>query len=188
MARQPVVLEATEGRGSLLGWDLGVDGNLSDILYAEYGSGMSMKGKEVFRNAVRVTVESARLSMERSGVAPSDIDLFVPHQANARIMESVAERLDLDPGRMASIIGATGNTSAASIPLTLIEAIGNGRVGSRRSHPVRRLRCRNDVGLCRVAVERERGPEGTADLHAGPIRAWPAGCRPPNPVTGHHRR
>lgn len=123
-----LVLEATEGPGSLLGWDLGVDGSLSNILYAEHGSGMSMKGKEVFRNAVRVTVESARLSMARSGVDPSDIDLFVPHQANARIMESVAGRLNLPPDRVASIIGSTGNTSAASIPLSLIEAIESGRI------------------------------------------------------------
>ena len=125
-----VVLEATTGPGSLLGWDLGVDGTLSNILYAEHGSGMSMKGQEVFRSAVRVTVESARLSMERSGVGPSDIDLFVPHQADARIMESVAGRLKLSPDRVASSIGATGNTSAASIPLTLIEAVESGRLES----------------------------------------------------------
>ena len=123
-----VVLESTAGPGSLLGWDLGVDGTLSNLLFAEHGSGMTMKGQEVFRNAVRVTVESARLSMERSGVGPSDINLFVPHQANARIMESVAGRLQLSPDRVASSIGATGNTSAASIPLALIEAVESGRL------------------------------------------------------------
>jgi 3-oxoacyl-[acyl-carrier-protein] synthase-3 len=123
-----VVLEAAEGKGSLLGWDLGVDGTLSHILYADHGSGMVMKGREVFRHAIRVSVESATLAMERAGVTASEIDLFVPHQANKRIMESVVVRLGLQPDRTASIIAATGNTSSASIPLALVDAIVAGRL------------------------------------------------------------
>jgi 3-oxoacyl-[acyl-carrier-protein] synthase-3 len=123
-----VVLGAVEGDGSLLGWDLGVDGTLSHILYADHGFGMVMKGREVFRNAVRVTVESAKLSMEQAGVTASDIDLFVPHQANARIIGSVAGRLGIRPDRIASIIDSTGNTSSASIPLALIDSIEAGRL------------------------------------------------------------
>ncbi len=123
-----VVLGPVEGEGSLLGWDLGVDGSLSHILYADQGSGMIMKGREVFRNAVRVSVESANISMRQAGVAASDIDLFVPHQANARIMESIAGRLGIRSDRIASIIDSTGNTSSASIPLALVDSIEAGRL------------------------------------------------------------
>jgi 3-oxoacyl-[acyl-carrier-protein] synthase-3 len=117
-----VVLEAVPGPGSLLGWDLGVDGTLVDVLYADHGSGMVMRGQEVFRRAVRATVESAALAMERAKVDVAQISLFVPHQANARIMESVADRLGLPRDRIASVIGHTGNTSSASIPLALVDA------------------------------------------------------------------
>lgn len=122
-----VVLEATPGPGSLLGWDLGVDGTLVPLLYADRGEGMVMRGQEVFRRAVRVTVASAEASMERAKVDRSDIDLFVPHQANLRIMDAVADRLGLARDRIASVIDRTGNTSSASIPLALVDAIESGR-------------------------------------------------------------
>ena len=83
-----VVVEAVPGEGSLLGWDLGVDGTLVPLLYADHGSGMVMRGQEVFRKAVRVTVESAQASLERAKVSIDDIALFVPHQANIRIMDA----------------------------------------------------------------------------------------------------
>jgi 3-oxoacyl-[acyl-carrier-protein] synthase-3 len=124
-----VLLEATAGDDALLGWDLGVDGTLVDILYADLGGpGMVMKGQEVFRRAVRATVESATRSMERAKVTIDDIALFVPHQANHRIMVAVAERLDLPQDRVASVIERTGNTSSASIPLALVDAIEADRV------------------------------------------------------------
>lgn len=123
-----VVVEAVPEDGSLLGWDLGVDGNLVPLLYAQHGSGMVMRGKEVFRRAVMATVESATASMERAKVAVDDIALFVPHQANIRIMEAAATRLGLPPEKIASVIERTGNTSSASIPLALIDAIEGGRV------------------------------------------------------------
>jgi 3-oxoacyl-[acyl-carrier-protein] synthase III len=122
-----VVLEAVPGPGSLLGWDLGVDGTLVDILYADLGSGMAMRGQEVFRRAVRATVESARASIDRAKVSVGDIALFVPHQANTRIMDAIADRLGLPRDRVASVIARTGNTSSASIPLALIDAIESGR-------------------------------------------------------------
>jgi 3-oxoacyl-[acyl-carrier-protein] synthase-3 len=123
-----VVLEAVPGEGSLLGWDLGVDGSLVPLLYADHGSGMAMRGQEVFRKAVRVTVDSARVSMERAKVTIDDIALFVPHQANLRIMEAAASRLGLPSDRIASVIDRTGNTSSASIPLALVDAIENDRL------------------------------------------------------------
>jgi 3-oxoacyl-[acyl-carrier-protein] synthase-3 len=123
-----LVIEAVPGEGSLLGWDLGVDGSLVHLLYADHGSGMAMRGQEVFRKAVRMTVDSAKASMERAKVSIDDIALFVPHQANLRIMEAVASRLKLPSERIASVIGRTGNTSSASIPLALIDAADNGRL------------------------------------------------------------
>jgi 3-oxoacyl-[acyl-carrier-protein] synthase III len=122
-----VVIEAVPGPGSLLGWDLGVDGTLVPILYADHGSGMVMRGQEVFRRAVRATVDSARASLERAKVSVADIALFVPHQANARIMDAVSDRLGLPRDRVASVIERTGNTSSASIPLALIDAVEAGR-------------------------------------------------------------
>jgi 3-oxoacyl-[acyl-carrier-protein] synthase-3 len=124
-----VVVEACAGEGSLLGWDLGVDGTLVPLLYADHGSpGMVMRGQEVFRKAVRATVDSATASMERAKVTANDIALFVPHQANIRIMEAAASRLGLGPEKVASVIDKTGNTSSASIPLALIDAVDSGRL------------------------------------------------------------
>jgi 3-oxoacyl-[acyl-carrier-protein] synthase-3 len=123
-----VVVEATPGESSLLGWDLGVDGSLVDLLYAHHGSGMAMRGKEVFRRAVMATVASATASLERSKLGIEDISLFVPHQANIRIMDAVASRLGLSSEKVAAVIGYTGNTSSASIPLALVDALQNGRV------------------------------------------------------------
>jgi 3-oxoacyl-[acyl-carrier-protein] synthase-3 len=124
-----VVVEACAGESSLLGWDLGVDGTLVPLLFADHGSpGMVMRGQEVFRKAVRVTVESATASIQRAKVTIDDIALFVPHQANIRIMEAAASRLGLPPEKVASVIDKTGNTSSASIPLALIDAVESGRL------------------------------------------------------------
>jgi 3-oxoacyl-[acyl-carrier-protein] synthase III len=123
-----VVVEAAPGEGSLLGWDLGVDGTLVRLLYANHGSGMVMRGKEVFRRAVHATVESASASLERAKVSIDDIALFVPHQANVRIMDAAASRLGLPKERVASVIDRTGNTSSASIPLALVDAAESGRI------------------------------------------------------------
>jgi 3-oxoacyl-[acyl-carrier-protein] synthase-3 len=77
---------------------------------------------------VRATVDSAAAALERAKVAAADIALFVPHQANLRIMEAAAVRLGIPTERMAVVLDRTGNTSAASIPLALAEAVENGRV------------------------------------------------------------
>jgi 3-oxoacyl-[acyl-carrier-protein] synthase-3 len=122
------VLQRVDGPGSLLAWDVGVDGSLVDLLYADHGSKMVMNGREVFRRAVRAVVDSATTVLERAGVEAEEITLFVPHQANLRIMEAVAERLGLPAERIASVIEWTGNTSTASIPLALFDAAKHGRV------------------------------------------------------------
>ena len=123
-----VVLEAVEGRGQLLGWDLDADGTAERYLYAEIGGTLVMDGKEVFRRAVRIMVDSAQKSMAHAGVTADDISLVVPHQANIRIIHAACDRLGIGHDRAAVVLERTGNTSSASIPLALVDAIDGGRV------------------------------------------------------------
>jgi 3-oxoacyl-[acyl-carrier-protein] synthase-3 len=125
-----VVLSPVDGDGSLLGWNLGVDGTLVELLYANHGSGIVMRGAEIFRQAVRSTVDSARAALNCASVVASEVALFIPHQANRRIMDAAAERLEIPIDRIASVIDRLGNTSAASIPLALIDAADHGRLKS----------------------------------------------------------
>jgi 3-oxoacyl-[acyl-carrier-protein] synthase-3 len=123
-----VVLKASEGPGQLLGWDLGADGSLKRLLYCEYGSYMVMNGKEIFRHAVRTVVDSALATLSKAGLEPSDVDLFVPHQANARIIQAAGTRLGIPEDRWVVTIDRYGNTSSASIPLALADALSTGRL------------------------------------------------------------
>jgi 3-oxoacyl-[acyl-carrier-protein] synthase-3 len=124
-----VVLEATDGADDqLLGWDLGSDGSARGLLYADIGDVMKMDGREVFRRAVRVMIESAERACELAGIEPTDLDLVVPHQANIRIIEAACQRLGIPMDRTALVLDRTGNTSAASIPLALAHAFDAGRV------------------------------------------------------------
>ncbi len=123
-----VVLESVEGPGQLLGWDLDADGSALSILQAEVGGVIEMEGKEVFRRAVRIMVDSAEKSMAHAGVTGDDIKLVVPHQANIRIIQAACDRLGVPIERAAVVIQRTGNTSSASIPLALADALDNGRV------------------------------------------------------------
>jgi 3-oxoacyl-[acyl-carrier-protein] synthase-3 len=87
-----------------------------------------MDGPEVFRRAVRIMVESARRAMAKAGVAIEDIALFVPHQANTRIIDSAVARLGIAPEQVANVLATTGNTSAGSIPIALADAADAGRL------------------------------------------------------------
>ena len=118
------VLEA--GPGQLLGWDLDADGSAEGILYADHGSFIHMDGKEVFRRAVRIMVDSATKSMAHAGVEAKDISLIVPHQANIRIISAACDRLGVPLEKAAVCISETGNTSSASIPLALFGTDGAG--------------------------------------------------------------
>jgi 3-oxoacyl-[acyl-carrier-protein] synthase-3 len=82
----------------------------------------------VFRKAVRAVVESAAATLDKAGVTPADIDLFIPHQANVRIIEAVNQRLGIPMDKTVVNIDRYGNTSAASIPLALAEAAQAGRL------------------------------------------------------------
>jgi len=123
-----VVLEAVEGPGQLVAWDLDADGSAERFLYAEVGDTLKMDGKEVFRRAVRIMVNSGQKSMTHAGVTADDIALVVPHQANTRIISAACDRLGIPIERAALVLEHTGNTSSASIPLALVDAIERNRV------------------------------------------------------------
>ena len=123
-----VVLERSEGKGQLLGWDLDADGSAERFLYAEIGGYLHMDGREVFRRAVRIMVDSGEKAMAHAGVTADEINLVVPHQANIRIIEAACRRLGIPMERTATVLQHTGNTSSASIPLALVDALDNGRV------------------------------------------------------------
>ncbi|HUO05101.1 MAG TPA: beta-ketoacyl-ACP synthase III [Candidatus Binataceae bacterium] len=89
---------------------------------------IQMKGPELFKLAVKSMEEISRMVAERAGIALSDIDLIVPHQANMRIIDAVAERLGLPPEKVFTNIAEYGNTSAASVPIALDEAVERGRI------------------------------------------------------------
>lgn len=124
------VIEAVTGPGQLMGWDFDADGSLEELLYAEIGGTLHMDGKEVFRRAVRIMVDSAEKSLKASGLTANEIDLVVPHQANVRIIEAACKRLDIPMSKTAVVLHETGNTSSASIPLALFDAVANSRVKS----------------------------------------------------------
>jgi 3-oxoacyl-[acyl-carrier-protein] synthase III len=140
-----VVLGAARGDDppGLLAWDLGCDGSAADLIQMRGGGSrlpasaatvaagehvVRMDGAEVFRRAVRQMAASAAATLERASVNTEDVDLFVPHQANARIMGAVAQRLGFGAERVAVNIERYGNTSAASVPLALAEAAEAGRL------------------------------------------------------------
>jgi 3-oxoacyl-[acyl-carrier-protein] synthase III len=142
-AAAALVLEAAPEKGpGLLSFDLGCDGSLAGLLEVSAGGSrrptteatlaeglqyLKMQGPEVFRRAVRVVVESANTALAKADVASSEIDWFIPHQANARIIDAASSRLGIPPERTIVNIEQYGNTSAASIPLALSEAADRGQ-------------------------------------------------------------
>jgi 3-oxoacyl-[acyl-carrier-protein] synthase-3 len=123
-----VVLERGAGPGRLLGFDLGSDGSLRHLLEADKGGTIEMDGPEVFRRAVRIMVESAEKALAQAGATVADVALFVPHQANSRIIDSAVAKLGIPVDQVANVLATTGNTSAASIPIALAEAADAGRL------------------------------------------------------------
>jgi len=95
---------------------------------AERGHFIKMKGKELFRVAVRAMDESMREALSEAGMGPADLDLLIPHQANVRILDAVRERLGVPPEKVLVNIQRYGNTSSASIPISLDEAVRDGRI------------------------------------------------------------
>ena len=123
-----VVVEPVDGPGSLVSWNLNSEGSMRHLLYCEHGGTLYMDGKEVFRKAVRVVVESAERALADANLRADEISLLVPHQANLRIIQAACQRLGIPEERTVVVIDRYGNTSAASIPLALHDAIIGGRV------------------------------------------------------------
>lgn len=139
-----LVLEAQEGRGEIadrgiISTHLHADGHLRDILYVNGGVSSTqtaghivMEGKEVFRHAVALMADVVTEAMSHNGIGPEEIDWLVPHQANIRIIEGTARKLDVRLDQVILTVDRHGNTSAASIPLALDEAVRDGRI--QRGH------------------------------------------------------
>lgn len=124
-----VVLEPSPGgTPAVLGWDLGGDGTAADLITQPLGGYVHMAGQEVFRRAVRASVGSAEAALARAKVGVDDLALFVPHQANERIIDAVASRLGIGTDKVMVTIDRLGNTSSASIPEALAEAASAGRI------------------------------------------------------------
>ncbi len=120
-----VIGKVSEGRG-ILSFELGADGSGGKHLYQD--EKLVMNGREVFKFAVRQMGESAESVIEKAGLTKEDVDFLIPHQANIRIMESSRERLGLPVEKMSKTIHKYGNTSAASIPISLVDDLAEGRV------------------------------------------------------------
>ena len=135
-----VILQAYEGRGDnadqgILNTRLFSDGRLHDMLYVDGGPSstqstghLRMHGKEVFRHAVTNIAAAITASAEAAGVAIADIDWFVPHQANQRILDGTGRKLGIPGEKVISTVAMHGNTSAASVPLALETAVRDGRI------------------------------------------------------------
>ena len=123
------IVSPSTGPGALLSWHVGCDGSAADLLGIPAGDRfVRMDGPEVFRRAVRVVVESAAETLSDAGLTAADVDLFVPHQANIRIIQAAADRLGIPLDRTFVNIDRYGNTSAASVPIALCEAVEAGRL------------------------------------------------------------
>jgi 3-oxoacyl-[acyl-carrier-protein] synthase III len=114
-----------DGKG-ILAFELGADGSGAKHLYQE--ENIVMNGREVFKFAVRQMGESSVNVIEKAGLKKEDVDFLIPHQANIRIMEAARQRLDLPIEKMSKTVNKYGNTSAASIPVSLVEDVEDGRI------------------------------------------------------------
>lgn len=123
-----IIGEVSENRG-ILSYELGSDGIGGKYLYQEKGTDfIRMNGREVFKFAVRIMGDSSLRVVEKANLQPDDIDLFIPHQANIRIMESARQRLNIPKEKMSVSVNKYGNTSAASIPLSISDELKAGRI------------------------------------------------------------
>ncbi|HEX8982402.1 MAG TPA: beta-ketoacyl-ACP synthase III [Ktedonobacterales bacterium] len=138
-----VVLSASDEPGGLLGFTLGSDGAKPELLYIPAGGSkeplteqglregrqwVQMQGSEVFKFATRIMGTAMEEALAHAGMSVDDMDLFIPHQANLRIIESATKRLGLPMEKVFVNIQEYGNTSAAAVPIALCEAIEQGRI------------------------------------------------------------
>lgn len=115
----------SDGKG-ILSFELGADGSGGKYLYQD--SHIRMHGREVFKFAVRQMGESSVNVLEKAGLTKEDVDFLIPHQANIRIMEAARQRLELPVEKMSKTVHKYGNTSAASIPISMVEELEAGKI------------------------------------------------------------
>ncbi|EZH66984.1 3-oxoacyl-ACP synthase [Bacillaceae bacterium JMAK1] len=120
-----VVGPVSENRG-IVSFELGANGAGADHIKAD--PQISMNGREVFKFAVRQMGDTCMNLVEKANLTKDDVDFLVPHQANIRIMEAARQRLDLPKEKMAETVHKYGNTSAASIPIALVEELNDGKI------------------------------------------------------------
>lgn len=120
-----VIGPVSNGRG-ILSFELGADGTGGKFLYRDQF--VVMNGREVFKFAVRQMGQSCVNVLEKAGLSKKDVDLLIPHQANIRIMESARERLELPEEKMSKTIHKYGNTSSASIPISIVDELEAGKI------------------------------------------------------------
>jgi 3-oxoacyl-[acyl-carrier-protein] synthase III len=122
-----IIGPVSEGRG-ILAFDLGAAGSGAKHLYENELGHIVMNGREVFKFAVRQMGESSEKVIEKAGLKKEDVNFLIPHQANIRIMESSRQRLELPIEKMSKTVNKYGNTSSASIPISLVEDVEEGRI------------------------------------------------------------
>ena len=124
-----VVLEVGDAPSRLGPWQLGSDGAQPELLWIPSDTGLiAMQGREVYRRAVEGMTRSVQDVLAQGRLAIDDVDLLVAHQANARILEAVGQRLGLHPAKVVLDMAHIGNTSAASIPIALSNAVDRGQL------------------------------------------------------------
>jgi 3-oxoacyl-[acyl-carrier-protein] synthase-3 len=117
----------SEGKG-ILSFELGADGSGGKYLYEDENKHIIMNGREVFKFAVRQMGESSLSVLEKAGLTKEDVNFLIPHQANIRIMESSRQRLELPIEKMSKTVHKYGNTSSASIPISLADELEAGNI------------------------------------------------------------
>ncbi|MEK5379671.1 beta-ketoacyl-ACP synthase III [Niallia sp. FSL W8-0635] len=122
-----VLGKVSEGRG-ILSFELGADGSGGKHLYLDDEDHIYMNGREVFKFAVRQMGESSENVLVKAGLSKEDVDFLIPHQANIRIMEASRQRLNLPEDKLSKTVHKYGNTSAASIPISLVEELEAGKI------------------------------------------------------------
>jgi 3-oxoacyl-[acyl-carrier-protein] synthase-3 len=138
-----VILSASEQPGGVRGFTLGSDGARPEVLWAPAGGGarpigheelelglqyVRMEGQEVFKFATQISGPAIETVLSQAGLTLDDVDLFIPHQANLRIIEAISRRLKIPMEKMVVTVDRYGNTSSSSIPIALCDAIAEGRI------------------------------------------------------------